>query len=71
MKNAIIKQPEYYNITTLFQGRAYRVAFHRGGRPMIVCRRTKHGETALVIDGPTARKVIAEAARHQLTSQPA
>lgn len=57
---------EYLNTYVMRDGKAYRVAFHVGLRkPMIVCRRTKHGETVLNLFGPTGAAVI-KAARLQL-----
>lgn len=60
---------ENYNIIVSTNGQHYRVAFNRSGRPMIVCRKTKHGETALNMDGPTGAAVI-EAARRMPRPNP-
>jgi hypothetical protein len=58
--------PEYYNVVVSTGGQHYRIAFHRSGRPMIVCRKTRNGETPLPLDGPKAVEVI-EAARRMRT----
>lgn len=53
--------PEYYNVVVESGAHSYRVAFHRGGHAMIVCRKTKHGETPLRLFGPTAQAAIEKA----------